>query len=364
MSNETINPYYSYPLLNSVFSLYSGKYDLSNTHLIACQHLLEPQLEMFKKLITFGFKPENILVLGKIYSANKEIADELSSLGVKVKTPVFSGKSFDIEHSQNCIEVFNSIPSHIKNIIILDDGAELIKTFVDNNRKVLFAVEQTSSGFRKLENIITDFPIINVARSAVKLIQESPIIANICFERIKKYIEQNSLNNPSILLVGLGPIGTAVFEILSKNGINIQGFDIKHGHLDLVNKIKELKPDIIIGATGSNIISVDDLELLNSDHIFHLISISSSDREFPVYPFRRNNNVHDDIFYKNIIFVNNGFPITFKGNRFESTPIEMEKTMSLLGGSIAYGIKYDISSMKGFVDVPQELQDIISRKYD
>jgi hypothetical protein len=42
----------------------------------------------------------------------------------------------------------------------------------------------------------------------------------------------------------------------------------------------------------------------------------------------------------------------------------MEKTMSLLGGSIAYGIKHDISSMKGFIDVPQELQDIISKKYD
>jgi len=311
-------------------------------------------------LIAFVFKPQNILILGKIYSVNKDIANELKALGIDVRTPAFSGKSFDVEHRQNCIGILNSLPTNIENVIILDDGAELIKVFAESHRKVLFAVEQTSSGFRKLENTVSDFPIVNVARSAVKLIQESPIIARICFERIAHYIQGSNLERPSVLVVGLGPIGEAIFEILKQNKFIVEGFDIKHGHSDLISKIKELQPDIVVGATGSNIISEKDLEFLTSDHTFHFISVSSSDREFPVTSFRKDDTIHADISYKNFVFVNNGFPITFKGNRIESTPIEMEKTMCLLGGSIVYGVENNISSMEGLVEVPLELQEMIS----
>lgn len=360
VAQKTSDITYTYPLLDKVFSTYSGIHNLNSTYLVACQHLLEPQLEMFKRLIAFGFKPQNILVLGKIYSVNKDIASELRALGIDVRTPAFSGKSFDVEHRENCIGILNSLSANIENVIILDDGAELIKVFAESHRRVLFAVEQTSSGFRKLENTVSDFPIVNVARSAVKLIQESPIIAHICFERIENYIQRSNLKKPLVLVVGLGPIGEAIFEILEQNKFTVEGFDIKHGHSDLISKIKEMQPDIVVGATGSNIITEKDLEFLISNHIFHFVSVSSSDREFPVTSFRKNNGIHADISYKNFIFVNNGFPITFKGNRIESTPIEMEKTMCLLGGSIAYGVVNNISSMKGLVEVPQQLQDMIS----
>lgn len=353
---------YNYPLLEKVFSAYSNKaLDLSNIHLIACQHLLEPQLEMFKRLITFGFKPENILILGKAYSANKDVVEELKALKVDVRTPDFSGKSFDAEHRQNCIGILNSLPANIENVIILDDGAELIKVFAESHRKVLFAVEQTSSGFRKLENTVSGFPIVNVARSAVKLIQESPLIARLCFERIEEYMLRVNITKPSVFIVGLGPIGEAISEIFKQNNFTVNGFDIKHGHSDLVGKIKELKPDIIVGATGANIISEKDLESLTSDHTFHFISVSSSDREFPVASFRKDRSIHSDITYKNFVFVNNGFPVTFKGNRYELTPVEIEKTVCLLGGSIAFGLTNNISSMEGLIEVPQELQDMISK---
>lgn len=352
---------YTYPLLDKVFAMYSSEsHDLNQVHLIACQHLLEPQLQMFKKLIAFGFRPQNILILGKVYSANKEIVDELRALGTDVRTPAFTGKSFDAEHRQNCIGILNSLAADIKNLIILDDGAELIKVFAESHRKVLFAVEQTSSGFRKLENTISDFPIVNVARSTVKLVQESPLIARLCFERIEEYAQRTDLKKPSILIVGLGPIGEAILEIFKQNDFIVNGFDIKHGHSDLVGKIKELQPDIVVGATGSSIITEKDLESMLSSHTFHFISVSSSDREFPVASFRKDDSVHTDVRYKNFVFVNNGFPITFRGNRYELTPLEIEKTVCLLSGSILYGVTNSISSMEGLIEVPQELQDIIS----
>lgn len=217
---------YNYPLLNKIFSYYKDKkHNVENTYLVCCQHLLEPQLKMFELLIDFGFKPEKIIVLGKIYSSNTGVISEFKSKGIIVFQPTFSGISFDDEHSKNCKMVSDTLPNNAK-IIILDDGAEMIKTF-SNSNNILFAVEQTSSGFRKLENVDLPFPVINVARSDTKLIQESPFIARLCFERIAEYFVKEKVIQPSILVVGLGPIGEAILEIFKQNNFTTDGFDIK-----------------------------------------------------------------------------------------------------------------------------------------
>jgi S-adenosylhomocysteine hydrolase len=353
---------YDYPLLHKVFSHYKNiPHEVDDVYLVCCQHLLEPQLKMFELLIDFGFNPEKIIVLGKIYSSNTGIITGLQDRGIKVLQPTFSGISFDEEHSKNCKMIFDSIPNDTQ-VVILDDGAEMIKTF-SNSHNVLFAVEQTSSGFRKLENTHIPFPVINVARSVTKLVQESPFIGRLCYERINDYIKSKNLSNPSVLIVGLGPVGEATFEIFKQNNFSITGFDIKHGHTDLLKSIHELQSDIVIGATGSSILSSAEIEQLSYDKNLHLISVSSSDREFPVAHFRNreaHTDIHTDVQYKNITFVNNGFPITFKGNRLEGTPMEMEKTMCLLGGSVIDGVVNGIKE-KGLINVSVGLEELINK---
>lgn len=350
---------YDYPLLNKVFSYYKNiPHEVGGIYLVCCQHLLEPQLKMFELFIDFGFKPENIIVLGKIYSSNTGVISELESKGIRVFQPTFSGISFDDEHSKNCKMVSDTIPNDAK-VIILDDGAEMIKTFSNLQHNVLFAVEQTSSGFRKLENVDVLFPVINVARSDTKLIQESPFIARLCFERINEYFTKEKITNLSILLVGLGPIGEAILEIFKQNNFTVDGFDIKHGHKDLLSVIHTKNPDVIIGATGSSILSAEDIENSLSNKRLHLISVSSSDREFPVAHFRKNTDIHTDVQYKNVTFVNNGFPITFKGNRLEGTPTEMEKTMCLLGGSVIDAVVNGVTG-KGLLNVSSQLEEVIN----
>src|ERR1035437_2235599 len=101
---------YSYPLLHKIFDHYKqDKRDLSDFRLYSCQHLLGPQYEMYKMFIEFGLKPENIVALGKAYSSNKEVIQDLKDLGIKVLQPEFSGISFDIEHSNNCRIVVEEI---------------------------------------------------------------------------------------------------------------------------------------------------------------------------------------------------------------------------------------------------------------
>ena len=349
---------YSYPLLRKIFNHYKqeGK-DLSDFHLYSCQHLLAPQYEMYKMFIEFGLKPSNIFALGKAYSSNIEVIKELKDLGINVSQPKFTSISFDIEHANNCRGVIKNISADDKNII-LDDGGYLIEALKD--KAVRFAVEQTSSGFRKLNGVNLNFPVINVARSKTKLTQESPIIARIIFERVETYVQDNSIDSPKFLVIGLGPIGNSILQILTENNLRSKGLDIEASEEDVVSYLKKEEPDIVIGATGVPILSKASLNTLEGKHIFHFISVSSSDREFPVASFRNGNRVHDDIKYKNLVFVNNGFPITFKGNKYESTPLEIEKTIGLLMGSVLHGIVNEFGDQKGIVDVPKELENLVN----
>lgn len=350
---------YDYPLLNKVFKYYTtADLDISQYRLYSCMHLLEPQLEMYKKFIEFGFKPENITALGKAYSSNKEIIQELKDLGIQVQQPAFSGQPFDIEHTENCLKIAGQMEESKINIL-LDDGGYLIEAAKD--KKVYFGVEQTSSGFRKLENTALDFPIFNVARSNTKLIQESPLVARQIFERVTEYIKEKNIASPKIVILGLGPIGSATMQVLETENFDVEGFDIETTKEDVITHIKEEKPDIVVGATGTKLFDETDLKYIESSHRYYFMSVSSSDREFPVASFRNGSGVHSDVLFKNFVFVNNGFPITFKGYRNELTPIEIEKTICLLMGSVFHGITNYPTSRKGFLDVPVELQEIINQ---
>lgn len=348
---------YDYPLLKKVFEhYYRDGIDVSRAKLYSCMHMLAPQKEMYEYFLKFGFNPENIVALGKAYSSNKEIVEELAKRGIAVVQPEFSERPFDLVHAENCRNIANQIASDSMNIV-LDDGGYLI--YAARSKNVTFSVEQTSSGFRKLENDCPDFPVFNVARSKTKLTQESPLIGRQIFERTSDYANTHNLTDPRVLVVGLGPIGESVYQIFKSNGAAIYGFDIETSKENLLSHLQDKKPDVVIGATGSTLFTTEDLKGLEGEHTYHFISVSSSDREFPVAGYRNGEGVHEDVTYKNFVFVNNGFPITFKGLRNELTPVEIEKTIALLMGSIFHGIIYP-SPTPGFINVPDELQDLIN----
>lgn len=347
---------YAYPLLQKICAHYSGvssTQKISELRLFSCQHVLEPQYKMYKELIAFGFRPSHITILAKAYSSNKEIINDLIHLGINVIHPQFSGVSFDEEHRANCKMVVEKISNKNKNII-LDDGGCLIYEAKDTS--IFFAVEQTSSGLRKIESLDLSFPVFNVARSRIKLSQESPHIAKLIFRRLIQYCSEKKITHPNILIVGLGAIGGALLRTFINEGFNVAGFDTEKNKVEMLSYLTDKKPDIVIGATGTTLFNVEDLEQLVGEHVYYFVSVSSSDREFPVVPFRKNNQIHCDVRDRNFIFVNNGFPITFKGNRYESLPVEIEKTIGLLLGSVMHGSVYEMSDLKGIQEIPKELE--------
>lgn len=379
MNTIIIKNKYTYPILQKITSYYAAKNktSLENVYILACQHLLEPNAKMFELLVDFGIPRNNIYLFGKIYSTSDEILKEMESDGFKVNQPLFDTKnSFDIEHKENCQKALNNFISSIikpARIIIIDDGGELLKLVnermdsLKGNLSVV-GVEQTSSGFRKLENANLKFPIFNVARSSIKLVKESPLIAKLGCDRITDVIRNYLIPDPRILVVGLGPMGSNTLTILKKDGYSAFGYDTAHHEkTELVDLIKNNNINIVIGVTGSNILNENQIEYLkkNTEHKLYLISMSSADREFPTVYIRNNGivpvEVHGDVLWNNIILINNGFPITFKGKRYESTPEEIEKTIALLYGSTLESLYLDKSAKNGFIDVPESVTNIIEK---
>ena len=369
---------HDYLLLEEISKHFDSKRsNFESVYILACQHILEPQAKMFELLVDFGIPKTNIHIFGKIYSTSKEVLGELSEAGFNVSQPDFDQSiSFDIEHAENCTKQLELFLSQIKTpskAIILDDGGELLRIvndrFDSTSKDIsIVGIEQTSSGFRKLEKSQLQFPIFNVARASVKLIKESPLIADLGCNRMIDAFKQYSIVEPRILVVGLGPMGSNTLSIFKEKGYFALGYDIAHhDKSELVNLIRDNNINVVVGVTGSNILNEEQLQQIKDllDYKLYLISMSSADREFPTIYIRKNgirsSEIHGDVIWDNLVLVNNGFPITFKGNRYESTPKEIECTIGLLYGSTLEALTNNEIRQLGFIDVPNTVTDILDK---
>ena len=367
-----MNSDYSYPKIKKIDDLFES-FSMNDTKLdkvfvVACQHLLEPQRVMFEHLISKGFLAKNIFILGKAYSSNASIVNELTEMGIYVIQPSYNPRiSFDIQHAQNCDDIFRKVigeMSGLEKLVVLDDGGVLLsRALKESDTSRFIGIEQTSSGFRKLESQNVSFPIFNVARSNIKLEKETPFIVDVGLPRIFQAATSFGIQKPRFLIVGLGPIGLEIQKRLSEDFFVI-GYDKLNGEQNITQIIKESAINTVIGATGAQIISHDEIVELNNSTKTRLIlvSMSSSDREFEVWKLRDmfnvENQLHDDISFENITILNGGFPITFKGNRLEAKAEWIENTICLLYSGVLLGISSD-SLDKRIISIPDSITSLL-----
>lgn len=354
------------PLLDALCARFGEQTlpDLQNTYIVACQHLLEPQLKMFRWFIRLGIPSAHIYILPKVYSANPSILKELSELGCTINTKALEfspEQSFDDFQNQQCDEVVlttvGTIPTGSK-LIVLDDGGMLLASFakqIDSLTKKqinVYGVEQTASGKNMLLSKQLPFIITSVASSVEKIEIETGYIIRHAVSRVFDYFNEHAISsNAKILILGMGPVGKTLIESLRRHGFICSGYDIAEG----VRRPNLAAFDVVIGATGKQSLSIDDLSRLKSNS--HLVSVSSSDREFPSVHIRTHSisgsQVHDTFVYKEkgIHLANGGFPITFKAERIECYPVEMDVTMMKL----AEGVLKHACATPEFDDTIQQL---------
>lgn len=333
----------SLPLLNFTAKLFD-KTDLSNVLLIAVQHMLKTNVDMFESLFQKGLKPENTFLLGKCYSTNNQVMQDFQKQGIFVhpgSNEFNSHLSFDTSFDANIADLLKHIKKTVNlqnytKVLLLDDGGHLIDVANEILPDItnVVGVEQTSSGHYRLQAIPLKFPVINVARSQAKLLYESPFIAEIIVQTLLKKIKQHQLSPSRVLIIGAGAIGTEISHLL-KNTFDTHCYDIKNHISDFgTSELKNILPnfDIIIGAVGQEVINTKLQKILQPNTI--LVSASSSDREFSAVILRKQlpitHNCHDDLYINSLWLFNCGFPLNFNGAQHSVPAEKIQLTRALM----------------------------------
>ncbi len=361
------------PLIERLTQLFDDL-NLENTLIVSVQHLCSTTEVLFDALLDLNLYPENLYVVGKCYSTNPNVLVHLRKKGINA---LFSSSSFkcsvpfDIDFDRNVDEMIKQVISSndlssFERIIILDDGGHLLERAEALLPKGLpvVGIEQTSSGFNRMKDKSLPFPIINLARSWLKLEYESQIIIALVLRKLKEKLDQLDCNVRKVLLIGYGVLGQKIHEIL-KDRYLISIFDSVPEKSTIAPdefKARLGEFDLIIGCTGSTSLTFDDFRYLKKPVI--LASISSSDREFESFRFRKLNpvkNCHSHVVVDGITLLNCGFPITFDEDYDSIDTDDFQLTRALILASV-YQASVPSQSLHGFVPMDDELQHMILKE--
>ena len=360
------------PLLEYTTTQYPNA-QLGGVTVIALQHVIEGVHYLLKELFERGLHPQHTFIMGKCYSSNEEIANRMRADGVYVAPQSFafdSWMSFDEQFPgyvrEFLAEIKRQLPpqSNSRDILIIDDGGFLIQEILADNEllpRVRGALELTSSGYHRLSHLSIPFPVVNVARSHAKLAVEAPLIGKSVASHIQNYFHSCNLQKPRSLIIGGGPIGINIRNSLQQLGHSVHITDLQPTRSQIDSYAERLiEFDVIIGATGSMPFPVTQLSE-NEKNSLHLISASSSDREFPSAYIRahapRTSNAHVHFKYNNTILVNAGFPINFTGEKCSLPLSEVQLTMALILAAALEALCAKFCP--GFIDLSASIQEKI-----
>ncbi len=358
------------PLIERLTRLFDDL-NLENTLVISVQHLCSTTEVLFDALLDLNLDPENLYVVGKCYSTNPEVLVRLRKKGINA---LFSSSSFncsvpfDVDFDRNVDEMIKQVISSndlfsFERIIILDDGGHLLErahALLPKGLPVV-GIEQTSSGFNRMKDKNLPFPVINLARSWLKLEHESPIIISLVLRKLKEKLDQLDSNVNKVLLIGFGVLGQKIHDIL-KDKYLISVFDAVPEKSTIAPdefKTRLGEFDLIIGCTGSTSLKFEDFKYLKKPVI--LASISSSDREFESFKFRKLKpvkNCHSPVMIDGITLLNCGFPITFDEDYDSIDTDDFQLTRALILASV-YQASVTDQNLRGFLPMEDDLQKTI-----
>jgi S-adenosylhomocysteine hydrolase len=354
---------------------------LKDVYIIGVQHLVRSTLRMFSSLFQQGLPQDHLFLLGKCYSTNPAVFEEMNRRNIHTdRNSLYfnSHESFD----DSFFQVINgfieeSLPLIIercpKKIIILDDGGSLLTRLQKNISSIkncqLVGIEQTTSGFRALKQTRLNVPIINVARSKTKLIYESPLIARSAIRTIMNHLKRLSIVPQQVLIIGKGAIGKSIQRTLRQiNFHEVFFYDTERSKSCFMPEMLQQhlsQFDLILGCTGATSLGPELYPFLKKGAV--LASISSSDREFNAVALRKQLpvtfNCHEDLLVDSFYLLNCGFPINFDSD-FESVDSdEYELTRSLLSQAIFQAALLSPATRNYMIPLNTIIQKEITQKF-
>jgi S-adenosylhomocysteine hydrolase len=280
---------------------------------VGVQHLFGSTASLIREIVEGHVDPARVFLLGKPYSANREVVRYLTSREFWVH-PSSTEQSLEGENDGEMDHRIITMLSLLRHglirgegetagrVLLIDDGGRAIRMLHDDRfadiRHRFTCVEQTRCGIRTLENLDLQVPVINVAESWVKLEHESPIIAESVNRELMKKLQAMETTGIAVgrsaLVIGYGSIGRAVGRELRECGWRVRIYDTEEQRLataahDGFQALRDLHTalhggGVIVGCTGKPVLGQSDY-----DHIPHgaiLVSASSADVEFRAWQLR------------------------------------------------------------------------------
>src|SRR3989338_2709939 len=362
--------------LNSVFE----NIDLDGCHVICVQHIVASTISLFNALFENGLNPKNLSAIGKCYSTRPEALKHLleKSVDVAQESLHFDPyRTFDMEFKRVLLSFFREKIKSLeakgcKKLIVLDDGGELLLFMNSLLKKSKFwrgkvvGIEQTTAGYDKLKSESLLLPVINVARSNIKLFHESPFIARVAVERLLEHLNHLRIFPKNALIIGNGAVGSHIHSEI-KELFRTETFDLDVSKSSIKNDSYAAilgNFDLIIGCTGKTVIPPNQFRFLKKGAC--LVSVSSSDREFSGFNLRNKvKNIyscHQDVCVGGIHLLNCGFPINFDDAYEEIDIPEFQLTRAILLSGIYQSITKEHAN--GLIDLDSDLQEKIYHLYN
>ncbi|MCC6749928.1 MAG: hypothetical protein IT371_19845 [Deltaproteobacteria bacterium] len=265
------------PLLDELVGELNGRTPLRKHNLLMVSHLLGTTPALMDALRAAGLSVERSIVVGTPYGSNRAVRRVLEHDGFDVRVPALVAGKYEETVAQalrEMVERYRRDPRR-KPILVMDDGGLVTKLLHETPEyaDVLHAfhiVEQTTRGITLAEAKPLRVPVVAVARALCKAI-EAPFIGRTVANKVLQALSRQGLDleGKTVVVMGYGWVGRAVAHALRALDRRIRVVVVESnetkarsaGRRYLVQEKAEALAlaDVVIGATGSESLSLEDL---------------------------------------------------------------------------------------------------------
>ncbi|MBU1540650.1 MAG: hypothetical protein KKC29_08950 [Alphaproteobacteria bacterium] len=360
----------SLPLLALFEDHISADYrDLSEWSCVYVQHILHSNRACVEFLARRGIVQGEINIFGKGYSTSHESADALRADGYKLWEPdeLYSYDApFDDQIIGAVADTLELLSMRRRKLLLIDEGGIGIRALASSGAEfdVLSAVELTSRGAQYYPLISDTVPIVDVARSDLKKVEEAPHIARSMVAHVLGGGRRRAKipHDAKFGLIGAGAIGQYLVSYLAEQGIPVAWHDHRiPGSTFPSSQALIDNCDVILSSTGEGIGLAGKVSEIRGAKIFG--NCGSSDVEFQLHVLKRYTLdtagccFHVEIPARpwagevrftsptaDLTFLNGGFPVNFDGTPDPISPRYIQLTRA---GLMAGAVQASCSSRPG-----------------
>lgn len=382
------------PLLDLMVKDLKGSTPLRGKNVLWVSHLLATTVPLANALKAAGTLAKSTIVVGTPYGSNPAVRETLAEQGFDVRVPALSMSEYRRAVERALDDMVARYRQNQKPIVVLDDGG-LVSEILRSNRKyanVIGAfkiVEQTTRGITVAEQGQLKLPVVNVARSLSKR-AEGKFIGRAVAQKTVQGLRGlgRRLEGARATVVGYGVIGQAIAKELRERGATVtvvetsleRAAQARRAGFKVAEKARALaSAEVVIGATGTRSLSLEDLRLLPSGAI--VASASSKQVELdmeglagasrsrtlvaPASPLVRLPTARYQLGRAQLTVLGDGWPVNFDGD-VEDIPanlIQITRALMFAGAIQASGIKAQYTRNQGLTPLDPKVDKQILRRF-